>query len=94
MGQPGAVSHQLECFGFIAVAQDQNERALKLFTAATALREKAGTQMRPEEKAYFDQQLKTLRDKMDSPTLEWIWSKGHALSMDEAITFAVEGADG
>jgi hypothetical protein len=31
-----------------------------------------------------------LRDKMDSPTLEWIWSKVHALSMDDAITLAVE----
>ncbi len=90
MGQTGAVSHQLECFGFIAVAQGQNERALQLFAAATALREKAGTPMRPEEKVFFDQQLKTLRDKMDSPTLEWIWSKVHALSMDDAITLAVE----
>jgi len=90
MGQTGAVSHQLECFGFIAVAEGQNERALQLFAAATALREKAGTPMRPEERVYFDQQLKTLRDKMDSPTLEWIWSKVHALSMDDAVTLAVE----
>jgi predicted ATPase/class 3 adenylate cyclase len=92
MGQTGAVAHQLECFGFIAVAEGQNERALQLFAAATALREKAGTAMRPEEKVYFDQQLKTLRDKMDSPTLEWIWSKTHALSMDDAITLAVDEA--
>jgi hypothetical protein len=46
--------------------------------------------MRPEEKIYFDQQLKTLRDKMDSPTLTWIWSKTHVLSMDEAIALAIE----
>jgi predicted ATPase/class 3 adenylate cyclase len=90
MGQTGAVSHQLECFGFIAVAEGQNERALQLFAAATALREKAGTPMRPEEKVYFDEQLKLLRDKMASPTLEWIWSKTHVLSMDDAITLAVE----
>lgn len=90
MGQTGAVSHQLECFGFIAVAEGQNERALQLFAAATALREKAGTPMRPEEKVYFDEQLKILRDEMASPTLEWIWSKMHVLSMDDAITLAVE----
>jgi predicted ATPase len=90
MGQTGAVSHQLECFGFIAIAEDRNEQALRLLAAATALREKAGTPMRPEEKVYFDEQLKTLRDKMSSPTLEWIWSKTHVLSMDDAITLAVE----
>ena len=90
MGQTGAVSHQLECFGFIAIAEGRNEQALRLLAAATALREKAGTPMRPEEKVYFDEQLKTLRDKMSSPTLEWIWSKTHVLSMDDAITLAVE----
>ncbi len=90
MGQTGAVAHQLECFGFIAVAQNQNEHALQLFAAANALREKAGTPMRPEEKAYFDEQLRSLHKKMESPTLEWIWAKGHALSLDNAITLAVE----
>ena len=90
IGQTGAVAHQLECFGFIALEQAQNERALQLFAAATALREKAGTPMRPHEKTYFDQQLRLLREKMDSPTLEWIWSKTHALSLDEAIALAVE----
>ncbi len=34
MAQIGAVSHQLECFGFIALAKDQDERALQLFAAA------------------------------------------------------------
>jgi hypothetical protein len=63
---------------------------LKLFASAAAVREKAGTPMRPEEKIYFDQQLKVVREKMDSPTLEWIMSKVHAPGMDEAISFAVE----
>ncbi|MDQ2692416.1 MAG: tetratricopeptide repeat protein, partial [Chloroflexota bacterium] len=43
VGQLGAVAHQLECFGFLALAQDNNERALKLFAAADALREKVGS---------------------------------------------------
>ena len=90
MGQSGAVAHQLECFGFIATEQDQKERALRLFAAANALREKAGTPMRPEEKAYFDQQIQQLRAKMNSPTLEWIMTKGHPMSMDKAIALAVE----
>ncbi|MFT3896018.1 MAG: adenylate/guanylate cyclase domain-containing protein [Anaerolineales bacterium] len=90
MGQPGAVAHQLECFGFIAAEQDRKERALQLFAAANALREKAGTPMRPEEKVYFDQQLQQLRSKTNSPTLEWIMTKGQALPMDKAIALAVE----
>jgi tetratricopeptide (TPR) repeat protein len=90
IGQTGAVAHQLECFGFIAGALDQKGHALQLFAAARALREKAGTPMRPEEQSYFDEQLKALFDKKDSPTLEWIWIRGHALPMDKAISLAVE----
>jgi hypothetical protein len=30
VGQLGAVAHQLECFGFLAMVEDRNERALTL----------------------------------------------------------------
>ena len=36
VGQRGAVAHQLECFAFIAAAQNQTERALRLLTAASS----------------------------------------------------------
>lgn len=90
MGQTGAVSHQLECFGFIASAQNLHERALRLFAAANALREKAGTPMRPDEQVYFDQQLNSLREKMDSRRFDSVWAKGHIMTMEQAIEFAVE----
>jgi hypothetical protein len=61
-----------------------------LLAAAADLREKANTPMRPDEKIYFDEQMKLLRANMKSPTLEWIWSKTHALSMEDAIALAIE----
>jgi predicted ATPase/class 3 adenylate cyclase len=90
IGQMGAVSHQLECFGFIAHAQHQSERALKLFSAANALREKGGTPMTPDEQVYFDEQLKGLRGKMDEIQFDSVWSKGYAMTMEQAIEFALE----
>ncbi len=96
VGQNGAVAHQLECFGFIALAQNQNkrsspadERALQLFSAADALREKGGTPMTPDEQVYFDEQLKGLRNKLDKIQFDSIWSKGCTMTMEQAITFAV-----
>jgi predicted ATPase/class 3 adenylate cyclase len=94
MGQTGAVSHQLECFGFIALAQNQAERALQLFAAANALREKSNTPMTPDEQAYFDEQLKILRGKMDLTNFDSIWSKGHAMRMERAIDLALEVTHG
>jgi len=97
IGQIGAVAHQLECFGFIALAQNQNkrsspadERALQLFASANALREQRGTPMTPAEQTYFEAQLKGLREQMDKPQFDSIWSKGHGLTMEQAIAFALE----
>lgn len=89
VAQTGAVAHQLECFGFIALAGNQNEHALQLFAAANTLREEGGTPMTPDEQVYFDEQLKGVRDKMDSVVFESGWSKGSLLSMDTAINLAI-----
>jgi len=90
IGSFGAVAHQLECFGFIALAQNQAARAAQLFAAAHALRESANTPMTHDERIYYDEQLKSLRANMDAAAFELAWSKGSALPMDDAISFAVE----
>jgi tetratricopeptide (TPR) repeat protein len=90
IGQTGAVAHQLECFGFIALEQDQKERALQLFAAANALRERSGTPMTPDEQTYFDDQLKRLREAMNVETFNSLWARGRDLKMDQAIELAME----
>jgi predicted ATPase/class 3 adenylate cyclase len=97
VGQKGAVAHQLECFGFIALAQNQNkrsspaeERALQLFASANALRKQRGTPMTPDEQTYFEEQIKILRENMDEMQFDAAWSKGHAMTMEQAIALALE----
>jgi predicted ATPase len=90
IGQTGAVAHQLECFGFIALAQNQNERALQLFAAANALREKSGTLMTPDEQIYYNDQLNVLRQKMDSKGDEPLWSIGRPMTIEQAIELALK----
>jgi tetratricopeptide (TPR) repeat protein len=95
VGQLGAVAHQLECFGFLAREDDQNERALKLFAAAEALRERVGSPMTSEEQTYFDEQIKTLRLKLEAHSFDRIWTNGRALTMEQALEFALgENTDG
>jgi len=90
VGQLGAVAHQLECFGFLAMASDQNERALKLFAAADALREKVSSPMASDEQMYFDEQIKALRQKIDAQQFGLIWTNGRTLTMEQALAFALE----
>lgn len=83
--QTGAVAHQLECFGFIAVAHGQNERALQLFAAANSLRESGGTPMTPDEQVNFDDQMKILCGKWRSVKFDSIWLNGRTMTMGKAI---------
>jgi tetratricopeptide (TPR) repeat protein len=89
VGQVAAVAHQLECFGFLAMVDDQDERALKLFAAADALRERIAAPMTAEEQPYFDEQIKTLRQTLDARQFERVWASGRALTMEQALDFAL-----
>ncbi len=90
MGQTGAVAHQLECFGFIAIAQNEYGRALQLFSSADALRQTSGIPMTPDEQTYFDEQLRNLRQKMPATEFELAWTNGHTMNMEQAIELAIE----
>jgi hypothetical protein len=63
---------------------------LRFFAAANAGRDRGGTPMTPDEQTYFDEQLKNLREKMDTRQFDAAWSKGQAMTMEQAIQFAVE----
>jgi tetratricopeptide (TPR) repeat protein len=90
IGQTGAVAHQLECFGFIALAQTQLMRALRLFAAASALREQSGIAMAPDEHGYFEEQLRLVREKLGTAEYTHAWAAGQVMTMDQAITHALE----
>lgn len=88
LGHRAAIAHQLECFAFIAKAQEQPERAAKLFGAAEALREKIHIAMTLEERVEYDREVTDLGAGMDKSDFHQAWSIGRALIMDEAIAFA------
>ncbi len=89
-GQRGAVAHQLECFAFIAIAQMESDRALRLLGAAEAWREHAGTMMTPEEQMEYQKQVEILREQVAPALFDNTWAEGRALSIEQAISFASE----
>jgi len=64
-----------------------------LFAAANVLREKRGTPMTPDEQLYFEEQLTSLREKLNENQFDSVWSKGHVMTMEQAIEFALEVSD-
>jgi hypothetical protein len=89
MGHRGAVAHQLECFAYIAKAQEQGERAVTLMSAAEALRAASGSLRTPQERIEYDRELASLRTGLDEKTFDLLWAEGQAMNMEQAIDFAL-----
>jgi hypothetical protein len=93
IGHRGAVAHQLECLAFIAKAQEQGERAVKLMSAAEALREASSSPRTPQEQIEYDRELEGLRAGMNDKTFDLLWAEGQSMTMDQAVDFAMSEQD-
>jgi hypothetical protein len=94
LGHRGAVAHQLECFAFIAKTRSEAERAVKLLSAAEALREMAASPMLPQERLEYDRELAELRAELDEKSFASLWAEGQAMTMEQAIELALEKPHG
>jgi predicted ATPase len=90
LGHRAAVAHQLECFAFIAVSQEDNQRAVQLLRAAGALRENIGAPMSRSELDEYDQAVATLRRNLNEASFAAAWEKGYSMSMEDAVAYALE----
>jgi len=89
LGHRAAIAHQLECFAFIAKAQEQIERALRLCGAAEALREKINIAMTPQERVEYDREVADLKANADEIEFASLWAEGRSLTMEQAIQLAL-----
>jgi predicted ATPase/class 3 adenylate cyclase len=90
IGHRAAIAHELECFAFIAKAQEEDQRAAHLFGAAEILRENINIPMMPTERPEYDREVNDLRANMDEAAFSKAWAEGRALTMEQAIEYALE----
>jgi len=90
IGHRGAVAHQLECFAFIAKAQEEGERAVTLMSAADALRQGSNSPRTPQEGIEYDRELAGLRAGLDEHIFNLHWAEGQSMDMDQAINYALQ----
>jgi hypothetical protein len=88
LGNRPAVAHELECFGFMAIADEQPERAAILLGAAEALREKCQSPMTDDERVEYDRWVAELRAKLAEAECNAAWAEGRGMTMDQAVRFA------
>ncbi len=90
LGARPAIAHQLECFAFIAMAEEEPQRAAKLFGAGEALREKVQSPMSDNERVEYDQSVVQLRSMLAETEFISLWAEGRAMTMEQAIQLALE----
>jgi hypothetical protein len=84
------VHHDLEGLACLAGAQGKAERAARLWGAAQALRETKGIPRDPDFLAEADARNSAVRSAMGEGAWEEAWRKGRAMTLDEAVSYALE----
>jgi non-specific serine/threonine protein kinase len=88
LGNKKWVAESLDAFAALAADCGQPVRAVRLWGAADALREAAGTPRLPFERAEYDAGLAAARAALSVAAINAAAAAGRAMDMDEAVTQA------
>ncbi len=81
----------LEGLAGLAGIREEAERAARLWGAAEALRE-ATAPLSPDEQSLREPYLEEARSRKDEASWTEAWDKGRAMSLDDAVAYALESA--
>ncbi len=90
LGDIKAIAECLPGLARVAEADRQPRRAAKLLGAADSLLARIGIRVDPTKREVWDSTLNAVYMQLDAPTFEAVWAAGHALTLDEAVGYALE----
>jgi hypothetical protein len=84
------VQSALEGFACLAAARGEAERAARLWGAAQVLHETKDIPRDTDFLAEADARISAVRSGMGEEAWEEAWRKGRAMTLDEAVSYALE----
>jgi predicted ATPase/class 3 adenylate cyclase len=90
LGHRAAVAHQLECFGYLALHDEEPQRTTRLFGAAEALRERIQAPMTDYERVEYDQAVARVCAMLAETDFNSLWVEGRAMTMEQAVELALD----
>jgi tetratricopeptide (TPR) repeat protein len=84
------IAWSLHGLAMVAGARSDDDRATRLFGAAEATRERLRMPWWPAQHAHFEQKLAAAKRALGEETFAAAWIEGRAMSLQEAITYALE----
>jgi len=91
LGDKGGIAYSLECLSAVAAAQGQTDYAVRVWGAASALRDATGSYLPPNELEEYNRQVATARQILDEEAFLTAWEQGRTMKIDQAIRFALTG---
>jgi hypothetical protein len=89
------IIYSIDGLASLAVRQKQSERVVRLLAWTDATRAAMGDYQRPPvEQADVDRHLALARAQLDEAAFEASWAEGRAMTMEQAIEYALEKSDG
>jgi hypothetical protein len=79
----------LEAAGSLAAARDEDELAVRLWSAATTERTSSGFVNMPADERLLDAHVDAVRNRLDPARFAAAWAEGMALSQAEATDLAL-----
>lgn len=90
---PRDCAQGLEGLAQVAAADRQFERAVRLYSAGSALRERIGFPMYARARQVFERDSVTSRAALGDEAFDAAWEAGQTIPLDEAIAFALNADD-
>ena len=85
------ILESLEGFAELASAQGRMVRAAQLLGAAAGLRESIGAPRSPGERRPYERLVAGVSTRLDEATFAAAWAAGQAMSLEQAIAYALAG---
>ena len=89
LGHKRNISATLGVLVGVGMAEGKPQRAARLLGAAEALRDTAGVLVGRADRAEHDRQVASVRGAMDKDTFESAWAEGRAMTLEQAIEYAL-----
>jgi non-specific serine/threonine protein kinase len=89
VGDKAGMSASLEGLAGLAAAQGQAIRAARLFGAAQAVRDTFGARMPASERTEYEHNMAAARALLDDAAFNAAWAEGRAMTMEQAVEYAL-----
>ncbi len=86
------INEVLSWLARVEQAEGRVDRAARLVGAAEMLRKNQGTTMAPADRPEYEHCIKLLHSQLPEEAFATAWQEGQAMSLEEAIAYALEGS--